>query len=32
MKEHSYYIYIYILTNWNNKVLHIGMTNNLEIT
>ena len=22
--------YIYILTNWNNKVMCIGMTNNLE--
>ena len=22
--------YIYILTNWNNKVLYIGVTNNLE--
>ncbi len=28
MKIHSYYIYI--LTNWNNKVLYIGMTNNIE--
>ncbi|MCL2675450.1 MAG: GIY-YIG nuclease family protein [Firmicutes bacterium] len=22
--------YVYILTNWNNKVLYIGMTNDLE--
>ncbi len=22
--------YIYFLTNWNNKVLYIGVTNNLE--
>ncbi len=22
--------YVYILTNWNNKVMYIGMTNNLE--
>ena len=22
--------YVYILTNWNNKVVYIGMTNNLE--
>ncbi|MEZ5691630.1 MAG: GIY-YIG nuclease family protein [Rickettsiales bacterium] len=22
--------YIYMLTNWNNKVLYIGVTNNLE--
>ncbi len=21
---------VYILTNWNNKVLYIGVTNNLE--
>ena len=28
MKEHNYYIYI--MTNWNNKVMYIGMTNNLE--
>ncbi len=23
------YYYVYILTNWNNKVLYIGVTNNL---
>ena len=22
--------YVYILTNWNNKVMYVGMTNNLE--
>ena len=22
--------YIYILANWNNKVIYVGMTNNLE--
>ena len=22
--------YTYILTNWNNKVMYIGITNNLE--
>ena len=26
--SHNYYVYI--LTNWNNKVLYIGVTNNLE--
>ena len=24
------YYYVYILTNWNNKVLYIGITNNLQ--
>ena len=24
------YYYVYFLTNWNNKVLYIGMTNNLK--
>ena len=28
MKEYNFYVYI--LTNWNNKVMDIGMTNNLE--
>ena len=28
MKQHNYYIYI--LSNWNNKVLYVGITNNLE--
>ncbi len=22
--------YVYLLTNWNNKVMYVGMTNNLE--
>ena len=22
--------YVYILTNWNNKVIYVGMTNNLQ--
>ncbi|MBM9531801.1 GIY-YIG nuclease family protein [Desulfoprunum benzoelyticum] len=25
---HNYYVYI--LTNWNNKVLYVGVTNDLE--
>jgi len=28
MREHNYYVYI--LANWNNNVLYIGMTNHLE--
>ncbi len=28
MKNRNYYVYI--LSNWNNKVLYVGMTNNLE--
>jgi len=28
VKEYNFYVYI--LTNWNNKVMYIGMTNNLE--
>ncbi|MBS4034279.1 MAG: GIY-YIG nuclease family protein [Ignavibacterium sp.] len=28
MRTHNYFIYF--LTNWNNTVLYIGMTNNLE--
>jgi len=28
MKDQEYYIYI--LTNWKNSVLYVGMTNNLE--
>ncbi len=27
MKQHNYYVYM--LTNWNNHVLYIGVTNNL---
>ena len=26
----DYNFYVYILTNWNNKVMYNGMTNNLE--
>jgi putative endonuclease len=28
MKSHNYFVYI--LTNWNDKVMYIGVTNNLE--
>ena len=28
MTNHNYYVYI--LTNWNNKVMYIGVTNNLK--
>ncbi len=28
LKDHNYYIYI--ISNWNNKVIYIGMTNDLE--
>ena len=28
MKDHHYFIYI--LTNWNNKVIYIGVTNDLQ--
>ncbi len=27
MKSYDYYVYI--LSNWNNKVIYVGMTNNL---
>lgn len=27
MKNHTYFVYT--LTNWNNKVMYVGMTNNL---
>ena len=27
MKQYTYFVYI--LSNWNNKVLYVGMTNNL---
>ena len=27
MRDHNYYVYV--LTNWNNKVMYIGMTNDL---
>jgi len=26
----EYHFYVYILTNWNNRVMYIGVTNNLE--
>lgn len=26
----DYNFYVYILTNWNNKVMYVGMTNNLK--
>jgi putative endonuclease len=28
VREHNYYVYI--LTNWNHKVMYVGMTNDLE--
>jgi putative endonuclease len=28
MRDHNYYVYI--LTNWNNEVMYVGMTNDLE--
>ncbi len=28
MSQQNYYVYL--LSNWNNKVLYIGVTNNLE--
>jgi putative endonuclease len=24
------YYYVYVISNWNNKVIYIGVTNNLE--
>lgn len=27
MREHHYFVYL--LTNWNNRVMYVGMTNNL---
>jgi len=30
MKMKDYNYYIYILTNWSNKVIYIGVTNNLQ--
>ena len=26
----EYHYYVYLLTNWNNKVMYVGVTNNLE--
>ena len=28
MQERNYYVYL--LTNWNNRVMYVGVTNNLE--
>ena len=28
MRERTYYVYL--LTNWNNEVMYVGMTNDLE--
>ncbi len=28
LKHHNYYIYI--MSNWNNKVIYVGMTNDLK--
>ncbi|EHO41394.1 Excinuclease ABC C subunit domain protein [Caldithrix abyssi DSM 13497] len=28
MKDFKYY-FVYIMTNWNNKVMYVGITNNL---
>lgn len=28
MRSHTYYVYL--LTNWNNKVIYVGMTNDLK--
>ena len=28
MQQHQYYVYM--LSNWNNEVLYIGVTNNLQ--
>lgn len=28
MRDHNYYVYI--LTNWTDEVMYVGMTNNLE--
>ena len=29
MRNHSFY-YVYILTNWNHRILYTGVTNNIE--
>ncbi len=26
----GHHYYVYLLTNWNNKVMYVGVTNNLE--
>jgi putative endonuclease len=28
VRSHNYYVYL--LTNWNNKVMYVGITNDLE--
>ncbi|MHB2154791.1 GIY-YIG nuclease family protein [Calditrichota bacterium GD2] len=28
MKDFKYY-FVYIMTNWNNKIMYVGITNNL---
>lgn len=28
LKNHNYYIYV--ISNWNNKVIYVGMTNDIE--
>ena len=30
LKMKEYIFYVYILSNWNNKVIYVGMTNNPE--
>lgn len=30
MHQHGKIYYVYILTNWNNKVMYIGVTSNLQ--
>ena len=27
MKDHNYFVYL--ISNWNNRVLYVGLTNNL---
>ena len=28
--SHAHQYFVYLLTNWNNKVMYVGVTNNLE--
>ncbi|RKX58875.1 MAG: hypothetical protein DRP37_07385, partial [Thermodesulfobacteriota bacterium] len=30
LNAHDCDIYVYLLTNWNNKVMYLGVINNLE--
>ena len=30
MSHSKRHYYVYLLTNWNNKVMYVGVTNNLE--